>query len=135
MNSPRRSAETAVDQGLAATGSLTRTATGFGSHLLDRSAAACMSGTRLGTFRNGSSRQWKAPAMQGAPPAIHVTPYGSAWAVRRTDQGEPISEHSDRTTAIAEGRRHAAASGVALVVYDEEWVVVMRVTPDDANVT
>ena len=59
-------------------------------------------------------------------PAVHVTPYGRVWAVRRSDEGAPVSQHLHLMDAIAEGRALALSLHLALTVYDASWSVVSR---------
>lgn len=59
-----------------------------------------------------------------APQApLHITPYGSGWAVRRADEGEPLSAHADFDDALVEGRRVARSGPTDLVIFDKDWHV------------
>lgn len=69
-----------------------------------------------------------AGARQSQPSAVHVTPYGRAWAVRRADEGEPLSQHTSRADAVAQAARIAAAIGAELVLYAADWRVVSQST-------
>lgn len=54
---------------------------------------------------------------------LHITPYGSGWAVRRADEGEPLSAHPDFEDALVEGRRVARSLLTDLVIFDRDWHV------------
>lgn len=55
--------------------------------------------------------------------ALHITPYGSGWAVRLADEGEPLSAHADFDDALVEGRRVARRMPTDLVIFDKNWQV------------
>ena len=61
--------------------------------------------------------------------AVHVTPYGRGWAVRRADDGQPVTQHAAMQDAVAEGFRLATQLVAELVVYDEAWQVSKHVPP------
>lgn len=56
--------------------------------------------------------------------AVHITPYGRAWAVRRSDDAAPLSQVVHRADAVDLGQRIATALGAQLVLFDAHWRVV-----------